>query len=161
MPIWHVPHCRAVKDRRRNLDEEKQTLTLNGAAMTGISSFYDEINRVFMADEDWDLAHSLDALDDMLYGEYGALKGNRNALVVWNDIEESRRHLGMNETRKWYHEKLARPAIYNLERMQAALDSLDAGEGKTFFEMVMEVFAGHPNVKLNAGGQIDLLLRLR
>jgi hypothetical protein len=51
------------------------TLRLDGRRITGIPSFYDEVNRVFMADESWTLGPSLDALDDLLYGGYGALHG--------------------------------------------------------------------------------------
>ena len=48
------------------------TLRLDGRLIHDIASFYDEINRVFMAGEDWQLGPSLDALDDMLRGGYGA-----------------------------------------------------------------------------------------
>jgi RNAse (barnase) inhibitor barstar len=55
-------------------------LVLDGSAIHDIAGFYAEINRVFMACEDWQLAPSLDALDDLLYGGYGALAGH------WKDI---------------------------------------------------------------------------
>lgn len=37
-------------------------LVLDGSAIHDIAGFYAEINRVFMASEDWQLAPSLDAL---------------------------------------------------------------------------------------------------
>jgi len=43
-----------------------QVLIIDGANIRDIASFYDEINRVFMVGEDWQLGASLDGLDDML-----------------------------------------------------------------------------------------------
>lgn len=53
-----------------------RTLTIDGSRIHDIPSFYDEINRVFMTGVDWTLGPSLDALDDLLYGGYGALDGD-------------------------------------------------------------------------------------
>ena len=58
------------------------TLRLDGCRIRDIPSFYDEINRVFMAGEDWRLGPSLNALDDMLRGGYGALKDAEEAQVI-------------------------------------------------------------------------------
>lgn len=58
-------------------------LHIEGASINDIASLYVEINRVFMADEDWQLGASLDALDDLLHGGYGALAGHAIATVVW------------------------------------------------------------------------------
>ncbi|WP_189654972.1 hypothetical protein [Paracoccus mutanolyticus] len=41
------------------------------------------MNRVFMAAEDWQLGDSLDALNDMLYGGYGALHGAGSVRLRW------------------------------------------------------------------------------
>lgn len=53
-----------------------KTLVLNGESMGSISGFYREINRVFMASEEWQLGDSLDALDDLLHGAFGAIEGD-------------------------------------------------------------------------------------
>jgi len=42
-----------------------KTLTIIGCGIHDIPAFYAEINRVFMAGEDWTLGESLDGLDDM------------------------------------------------------------------------------------------------
>lgn len=74
-------------------------LHIEGASINDIASLYVEINRVFMADEDWQLGASLDALDDLLHGGYGALAGHAIATVVWRDIAHSRDALGRETTR--------------------------------------------------------------
>ena len=126
-------------------------LTIQGSAIHDIQSFYDEVNRVFMADEDWQLGPSLDALDDMLYGGYGVLFDAGNVELHWSDIEHSRQSLGVEATRAYYLDKLAQPDRFDVARFQKALAELDAGRGETYFDIVMRIIAEHPNVRLVTG----------
>jgi len=123
-------------------------LVLQGSAVSDIPSFYAEINRVFMAGEDWQLGHSLDALDDMLYGGYGVLAGRENATLIWQDIEQTRGALGVETTRTWLQAKLDAEGRFNVRTVAAQLEALDAGEGQTYFQIVMEIFAAHPRIQL-------------
>ncbi|WP_210131512.1 barstar family protein [Stenotrophomonas rhizophila] len=123
-------------------------LVLQGSAVSDIPSFYAEINRVFMAGEDWQLGHSLDALDDMLYGGFGVLVGHESATLIWRDIEHSRSALGEETTRAWLQAKLDAEGSFNVRAITAQLEALDAGEGKTYFQIVMEIFAAHPRILL-------------
>ena len=123
-------------------------LVLAGSAINDIPSFYSEINRVFMAGEDWQLGHSLDALDDMLYGGYGVLAGHESATLIWQDIEQTRSALGEETTRTWLQAKLDAEGRFNVSTITAQLEALDAGEGQTYFQIVMEIFAAHPRIQL-------------
>lgn len=123
-------------------------LVLDGSAIHHIAGFYAEINRVFMASEDWQLAPSLDALDDLLYGGYGALAGHPSATVHWTHIADSRAALGVAATRVWLQEKQMRPGMFNAARIDAQLDALERGAGQTYFDIIMEVFAAHPTLHL-------------
>ena len=123
-------------------------LVLQGSAVSDIPSFYAEINRVFMAGEDWQLGHSLDALDDMLYGGFGVLVGHESATLIWRDIEHSRSALGVDATRSWLQGKLAGSSVFNEATIAAQLKALDAGEGQTYFQIIMEIFAAHPRIHL-------------
>lgn len=125
------------------------TLILDGNAITDISSFYSEINRVFMADESWVLGESLDALDDLLRGGYGALHGEEEITLGWTNIERSREALGEAATRAWLLGKLE-IAAFNAAEVQRQLDDLDAGTGPTYFDIVMEIIASHPRIQLVA-----------
>jgi len=122
-------------------------LTLDGSRIRDIASFYDEINRVFMADMDWRLGHSLDALDDLLYGGYGALDGDAPATLAWTAFDHSREALGREATRAWLQAKLD-SGRYDSGRMRRELDALDAGTGPTYFDIVLEIIASHPNITL-------------
>lgn len=143
---------------------------LRGAAITDIASLYDELNRVFMADEDWQLGPSLDALDDLLYGGYGAAFGSTTGhsagpskgagtgtgtgtvtgrlRVIWRDHARSRDALGVATTASWYEAKLAQPGRFNTEKVTRDLAGLRASGGPTYFDLLLEVFASHPNVEL-------------
>ncbi|PSD47467.1 ribonuclease inhibitor [Stenotrophomonas maltophilia] len=112
-------------------------LHIEGASINDIASLYVEINRVFMADEDWQLGASLDALDDLLHGGYGALAGHAIATVVWRDIAHSRDALGREATRAWLQSKLAQGGRFNGAAIHAQLTALALGQGQTYFEIVM------------------------
>lgn len=121
---------------------------IEGSRVHDIPSLYAELGRVLMPDEDWSLGESLDALDDLLYGGFGVLDGDAPATVIWADHERSRAALGMETTRRYYEDKLARPDVYNERTARSALAALDAGTGPLYVELVLQVFASHPNIEL-------------
>jgi len=125
-----------------------ETFTIEGDAISDIASFYAELNRVFMAGESWTLGQSLDALDDMLYGGYGALKDKERVRLVWRDIDKSREALGPATTRAYYQAKLAQPERYDTEIARKALAALEAGQGPTYFEIVLQIIAEHDTIEL-------------
>lgn len=129
---------------------EALILRMEGSAVHDIASFYDEINRVFMSVEDWQLAHSLDALDDMLYGGYGVLAGHADATLIWHDIEHARNALGVAATRAWLQAKLDGSGTFNARAITDQLQALDAGDGQTYFQIVMEIFAAHPSITVES-----------
>jgi len=51
-------------------------------------------------------------------------------------------------TRAFLREKLQRPELFNAELIGRHLDALDLGVGQTYFEIVLEITAGHPNIEL-------------
>lgn len=123
------------------------TLHLDGGRVDSIATFYDELNRVFMAGEDWRLGPSLDALDDLLHGGFGAAHGADRLTVVWHAFDRSRDALGFAATREYYRAKLADPR-FDAALFRRRLDDLEAGRGKTYAELVLGVFADHPDVEL-------------
>ncbi|WP_313140609.1 ribonuclease inhibitor [Stenotrophomonas sp.] len=123
-------------------------LQIEGRTITGIDSLYAEFNRVFMVGEDWQLGPSLDALDDLLYGGYGTLAGHATATVAWRDVELSRVALGVDATCAWLQVKLQQPGTFSTDVIRRQLEALERGEGQTYFEIVMEIFAGHPRITL-------------
>ncbi|NUU66796.1 barstar family protein [Enterobacteriaceae bacterium BIT-l23] len=125
-----------------------KTLILEGSRIHDIGSFYDQINGLFMADESWQLGPSLDALNDLLYGGFGVLQGNEPLTLIWRDIAQSRAALGRDATRRYYQDKLAQPQRYHQARIRQELALLERGEGPTYFDIILEIIADHPNITL-------------
>lgn len=134
--------------RRDEQADAPRTVTIEGARVDGIPSLYRELTRVFMPDEEWTLGESLDALDDVLYGGFGVLDGSAPVRVVWNAHAVSRAALGVEATRAYYRAKLARPDVYAVAPAERALEALEAGEGETYFDLVLRVFADHAHIDL-------------
>lgn len=110
-----------------------KTLTIRGRDIRDVPSFYAEINRVFMTDEDWKLGESLDAFDDLLFGGYGAIAGSEPVELVWEDIDASRTTLGIETTRAYLLAKQRQPELYSGRIIQQQLDQLEKGDGSTYF----------------------------
>ncbi len=126
----------------------KLVLQIEGSAINDIASLYAEINRVFMVGEAWQLGPSLDALDDLLRGGYGALAGQAQVTLIWRDIAHSRTALGMEATRQWLQAKLDTPGSFNTQAIARQLQALQQGEGPTYFEIVMQIIASHRQITL-------------
>lgn len=103
-----------------------------------------------MAEEDWKLGLNLDALNDMLYGGYGAIKGGQPVTLIWQNMEKSRADLGFDVTRNFYRSKLQNPELFDCRKIKKDLAELERGTGATYFEIVLQIIADHPNIKLLA-----------
>ena len=123
-------------------------ITIDGGSIHDISSFYAEINRVFMADEDWEIGNSLDAFHDLLFGGYGALKEADHAEIHWQNIESSRKSLGYEVTKAYYLQKLYPDSPFNQKHFATKLAALENGTGETYFDTILGIVAEHPNIKL-------------
>lgn len=124
-----------------------QTFIIEGSEIHDLASLYSEINRVFMYNENWQLAESLDAFNDLLYGDFGALKEVKNPSIIWKNFSESKDLLGKDFTIKWYQEKLKNPH-FNKEFIEKKIEELKSGKGQTYFEIILEIFAEHPKINL-------------
>lgn len=121
---------------------------IQGRNIVDIPSFYREINRVFMKDEDWELGESLDAFNDLLYGGFGAMKGHSNMQLIWLNAERCSKALGYNITKEYYLNKLMPGSIFNKDFHRQKLDELEAGIGQTYFQIIVGIISDHPNIQL-------------
>ncbi|GAB3746972.1 barstar family protein [Spirosoma pomorum] len=121
---------------------------IEGNVINDIASFYEEINRVFMADESWLIAQSLDAFGDLLYGGYGALQGAESVEIIWHHMDHSRQALGYQTTRDYYLDKLRPGSPYNQKLFQEKLAALERGQGETYFDMILDILTDHPMIKI-------------
>lgn len=123
-------------------------IIIEGKNINNIETFYEEVNRVFMSQENWKIAQSLDAFNDMLYGSFGEIKGKEKIQLIWKDIEQNQKSLGFQTTLEFYQNKLKSPEIFNRKFVQSKIDELHHGVGLTFFEIVLEIISDHDNIIL-------------
>ncbi len=123
-------------------------ITIEGKNINNIETFYEEVNRVFMLHENWKIAQSLDAFNDMLYGSFGEIKGKEKIQLIWKDIEQNQKSLGFQTTLEFYQNKLKSPEIFNQKLVLSKIDELHNGVGLTFFEIILEIITDHENIIL-------------
>ena len=123
-------------------------IIIEGKNINNIETFYEEVNRVFMLHENWKIAQSLDALNDMLYGSFGEIKGKEKIQLIWKDIEQNQKSLGFQTTLEFYQNKLKSPEIFYRKFVLSKIDELHNGVGLTFFEIILEIIADHENIIL-------------
>lgn len=121
---------------------------IDGAEVHGIADLYEQFNRELMADQDWRLGSSLDGFNDILHRVESEIRAGEPATFLWTDHAHSRDALGFDETQRWLQNKLSRPNSFNQQHIQSDLDKLRSGLGKTYFEIILEIFADHPLIGL-------------
>ena len=121
---------------------------INGDKIHDIPSFYKEINRLFMSAENWKISKSLDALNDLFYGGFGALKSVEKFDLIWKNISKNKSDLGIEATLNFYKKKLEEPAVFNIDFIQKKITALEQGTGQTYFEIIMEIIKNHPRINL-------------
>jgi len=126
----------------------RKTITINADHFSGLAGFYEEMNKLFMKDVDWKLGHSLDALNDILYGGFGVFNPGEPVLVRWLNASKSRADLGFEETRKNYQMKIEQGYPYNVKLFQGKLAELENDQGQTLFDIIIEIFTDHKNIEL-------------
>ncbi|WP_293916202.1 MULTISPECIES: ribonuclease inhibitor [unclassified Sphingobacterium] len=126
----------------------KNTVMIDGNNIHDICSFYEEINRVFMAGEDWKIACSLDAFNDLLYGGFGILHKLEHPRLIWTGIDKSKAALGYDATRAYYQQKIDAGPVFNTSFFEHKLAELREGKGQTYFDILLEIIADHPDISL-------------
>ncbi|MEG0915998.1 MAG: ribonuclease inhibitor [Myroides sp.] len=121
---------------------------INGSNISDKKSLYQEINRVFMAKEDWKIGESLDALNDLFYGGFGLIDGNEPIELTWKNFDHNKELFGFDFTIEFYQEKLKQPKVFSTKIIQQNISDLENGKGLTYFEMILEIIAEHKNITL-------------
>ena len=116
-----------------------KSAVINGSHFSHLSGFYEEVSDVFMKDADWKVG-TLDGFDDILYGFEGE--------IIWKDAEKSKKELDVEETKKFYENKINQGKQFNINLAQQKLDDLIAGNGQTLFEILIEILESHQNITL-------------
>lgn len=125
-----------------------KTLILNGNRFSDLPSFYEEINLLFTKNLDWKLGHSLDALHDILYGGFGIFEPKEEIILIWQNHEKSKKDLGMEPTKDFYESKIEKGYSFSIPLNRERLNRLFTGEGKTLYEIIIEIINDHKDINL-------------
>ena len=130
----------------------KKTIIIDGENFSDLSGFYEEMNRLFMHGADWKMGHSLDALNDILYGGFGVFEPGEPLVVIWQNFSKSKQALGIQETKRNYELKVKIGHPYNVTLFKDKLKELENGPGQTLCDIVVEIFRDHKNIEFRLEG---------
>lgn len=130
----------------------KKNIVINGENFSDLAGCYQEMNSLFIHGTGWKMGHSLDALNDILYGGFGVFEPGEPVVVIWQNFSKSKDDLGVAETRRYYEMKINQGYPYNIQLFKNKLKELDQGIGKTHCDIIIEIFANHKNIELRPEG---------
>lgn len=129
-------------------------ITIDGNKFSDITTFYDEMEKLFTKNLDWKVAHNLDAFNDILYGGFGKFTSMDMVKIQWKNAFKSKEELGIEATKEWHRQKInfikdGRSLLYNLPHFEHLLSELENNRGETFFEMVVSIIRDHNRIQLD------------
>ncbi|REA59678.1 ribonuclease inhibitor [Dyadobacter luteus] len=127
---------------------KKKTIVIEGSTFSNLAGFYEEMNRLFMQDQDWKMGHSLDALNDILYGGFGVFEPGEQVLVIWKNFTQSKLALGREQTVELYQRKIEIGYPYNVKLFEEKLQEIEKEDGPLLWHIVLDIFGDHPNIDL-------------
>ena len=130
------------------MNTEIKSFVLEGNRFDTLEGFYDEVERVLTKDLDWKIGRNLDAFNDVLEGGFGAFEYEEPIHIIWEHSDKSKSDLGYPETIKWLEEKLKQCHPLNIPSVKEELLRANNGEGKTLFDIIIEIMQGHKHIDL-------------
>jgi len=68
--------------------------------------------------------------------------------ILRRNMGASRAALGPEVTRTFFEQRRSSRSKFNGEPIEDQIRALASGQGKTYFDIVMEIFADHPELRL-------------
>jgi len=111
---------------------------INGEEIKSIDEFYDVVSELLLPREFW--GKNLDALNDILSGGFNVPESPYT--IAWLQAGKSKQVLGKASTINWYKQKVLSHINDKefCEWCNDEIEKLNIGNGKTLFEMLVEVF---------------------
>jgi RNAse (barnase) inhibitor barstar len=106
------------------------------------------VERVLTKDLDWEIGRNLDAFNDVLYGGFGAFEYEEPIDIIWKHSNKSKSDLGYPETIKWLERKLKQCHPSNIPAVKEELLRANNSEGKTIFDIIIEIMKEHKHIDL-------------
>lgn len=129
------------------LNTLNKRIIIDGNSFFDLNGFYEEVSAKLMINQDWKVG-TLDGLNDILYGVPEAFSSNKKVDIIWENSEKSRKDLGFETTLQFLEKKLKIGKPFNLTLISKQKEDLLSGNGQTLFEIIVEIFSEHRNIKL-------------
>lgn len=126
---------------------EKKTITINGNAFSEIEGFYREAYQLLTRGLDWVPAHNLDALNDILYGGFGAFGGSERIILEWTNFGKSLVDLGQGPSIRYYEKRAAELSGKRAEYFRGLARELKAGRGETLIQSIVGIIREKPRIE--------------
>jgi RNAse (barnase) inhibitor barstar len=117
----------------------KHTYTIDGNDFDTLEELYEKISETMLPGIVW--GHNLDALNDVLYGDFGVLK--EEFILIWKNAARSRQKLGYEYTIEFWEKRL----VHNPD-LKEKLEKARQHKGQTVFDVLMEIIYDHPQITL-------------
>jgi RNAse (barnase) inhibitor barstar len=128
---------------------DKKTILLDGNEFFDLHSFYDVVENGFTKDLGWDMGRNLDAFHDVLRGGFGVYEFAEPVRLIWVHSDKSRKDLGWKETMKYISAKLTTCHPSHVEFVKRDLALAESHEGKTLFDLLVEIIKRHDHIELS------------
>ncbi|MFZ1789073.1 MAG: barstar family protein [Saprospiraceae bacterium] len=122
----------------------KRKIILDGNNFNNLEEFYTEIYRIMPNKPDWQPAHNLDALNDVMYDGFG----KEPIVLMWKNVEKSKDDLGLEATVKFYERKIETGPPFNIQWAKQQIAELKHGHGQTLFQIFVEIIQTQKHILL-------------
>lgn len=125
----------------------KQTLIIDGNNFSDLESFFDEIDRIFTKDLDWQTGHNLNAFNDLLRGGFGVYEYEEPVRLIWINISKSKADLSLEAEKKWYEKALKESRGEDQQFFKDKIKELTENNVQTLFDIILGIIADHKHIE--------------
>jgi len=125
-----------------------KVITIEGNNFSTIDTFYNEVEKKFSQNLSFKIGRNLDAFNDVLRGGFGIHEYHEPIEIIWHNSDKSRKELGYNQTISYLQAKLDTCHPTAIPEIKKQLESAQNNEGKTFFDIILEIIRDNKHVKL-------------
>lgn len=131
-----------------------KTYTIDGARFSDLEGFFEEVSSQVIPGVEW--GKSLNAFNDILRGGFGTPEDGFS--LRWENSELSRVRLGWDETIRSFELSLRANGPAVKRDIQADLEAARRHQGKTLFEVIVDIIRTHGPGGNQAHDRVDLVL---
>jgi RNAse (barnase) inhibitor barstar len=131
----------------------KKELIIDGNNFSNAKELDLEFKKILTKDIDWinyseSNGLNLDSLNDFLQGGFGVFEVDDSIKITWLHSQKSKDDLGKDETITYLKQILVKSHPSAHEKIEQQIKLMEVDQGKTLFDMVVEVIKEHDHIEL-------------